>query len=655
MLNRSTLDRRRSFSPGISELFWCNDCNLPLLSERCSLCRQPGRRIPLSPPGDVRLCSPRGRELLRELFLHNWGAADFLDNRLILLNKIAGMDRRDQVILDGRHIATLWFDITEDRQRLDLEIAGAALLKERAKRNLVICHESLLKGHIKGKWLARDQIIGPLPSLEEGESLVLKIGKFSAVGTVRQRDDGPAIRIKDVTQSDFVLREGSFTQEMAVLANEDHLKRLERESLAEVRDYLSRNRLPVNISFSGGKDSLASLILAQKLLPRIEVLFINTGLEFPETVQYVRELCLRRKLRLHEIRAESDFFQQVKIFGPPAKDYRWCCKSNKLGPMTAFLAGQYPRGCVTIEGRRIFESFNRSAIKGVERNPYVPGQTMLSPIRDWRALEVMLYIHWNGELPNPLYQEDYERIGCWLCPASPQSELSRLRESHPDLYRQWISCLHQWREENGLDRRYIDWGFWRWRRHPPKMTEIAAAHGIDLARRGGPGEELSFQAVRGRSPCGLEYSIEATLSFPQNHPFSSVANALGILGRVKYEEDMGAALLRTESGRATIFANGHILVIAGRAEAEELLQRVVEVMLRVQMCTKCGICTKNCRQGAITLQDTLIVDQERCNHCGRCSRGCIAVNEAKRIYKELNKPAGPQIRSELMKLNGPLR
>lgn len=80
----------------------------------------------------------------------------------------------------------------------------------------------------------------------------------------------------------------------------------------------------------------------------------------------------------------------------------------------------------------------------------------------------MLYIHWNGELPNPLYQEDYERIGCWLCPASPQSELSRLKESHPDLYHQWSACLHQWREENGLDRRYIDWGFWRWRRHPPR-------------------------------------------------------------------------------------------------------------------------------------------------------------------------------------------
>jgi phosphoadenosine phosphosulfate reductase len=159
-------DRKRSFSPGTSELFWCRKCNLPLLSEDCSLCHRSGFRIPLSPPGDVRLCSRRGKDLLRELFLQNWGAADFLDDRLILLNKIAGMDRRDQVILEGRHIATLWFDITLDQHRLDLEIAGAALLKERAKKNLVVCHDYILKGHIKGKWLAGDQIVSLRPSLE---------------------------------------------------------------------------------------------------------------------------------------------------------------------------------------------------------------------------------------------------------------------------------------------------------------------------------------------------------------------------------------------------------------------------------------------------------------------------------------------------------
>ena len=76
---------------------------------------------------------------------------------------------------------------------------------------------------------------------------------------------------------------------MLISANEEELKSLEKAALSEIKNYLSRNRLPVNVSFSGGKDSLACLCLAQKVLSRPEILFINTGLEFPETVEYVRE------------------------------------------------------------------------------------------------------------------------------------------------------------------------------------------------------------------------------------------------------------------------------------------------------------------------------------------------------------------------------
>jgi phosphoadenosine phosphosulfate reductase len=631
-------DSSRTFSPGKSELFWCQKCNLPLLSARCSICNSPGTLVPLSPPGDVRLCSKATRELLQELFNQNYGYSDFLDGRIILLNKIAGIDRRDQVILDGCHIATLWFDVTTASHKLDLETAGASLLSRNAKKNIVNCHDSILKGHIKGKWLAQEMIAGQPEVLNEGDNVILKIAKFAGVGVVRRRGDGTkSIRIKDVTQRVFVPKDNLSTLEDAILANEEHLKRLEKTAIGEIKDYLSRTRLPVNVSFSGGKDSLASLILSRKVLTRIEVLFINTGLEFPETVEYVHEFCRSHKLRLQEIKAGGNFFEQALNFGPPAKDYRWCCKTNKLGPMTSFLEQHYPRGCVTIEGRRIYESFNRSTIKAVERNPYVPSQTTLSPIRNWRAIEVMLYIYWNRLEPNPLYEEDFERIGCWLCPASLQSEFHHMKKSHPELHGQWTRHLQAWANANNLDERYIDWGFWRWKRHPPKMIEMALDHKINLQPIGVGKKEIELQAVRGRSPCGLEYSIEATLTVPQNHPFSAVAGALRMLGDVKYEEDLGAAVVKTDYGRVTAFANGHILIIAGRLEAEELLRRVSEIILRVQMCTRCRICMKNCNQGAITVNDTITIDEKKCNRCGRCASGCIAADQAAKIYNRLIK------------------
>ena len=90
----------------------------------------------LSPPGDIRLCSDEGRRLLKDLFETNYGNSDFLDGRIILLNKIAGIDRRDQVIVNGDHIATLSFDITTNTYRLDLELAGAAQLSQKMGRTL---------------------------------------------------------------------------------------------------------------------------------------------------------------------------------------------------------------------------------------------------------------------------------------------------------------------------------------------------------------------------------------------------------------------------------------------------------------------------------------------------------------------------------------
>ena len=77
-----------------------------------------------------------------------------------------------------------------------------------------------------------------------------------------------------------------------------------------------------------------------------------------------------------------------------------------------------------------------------------------------------------------------------------------------------------------------------------------------------------------------------------------------MIGEVKYAEDLGAAVIKTDKGRITVFANGHIMIIADKEEAEELLQRICETILRVQMCTGCKICEKNCKQGAILVKET---------------------------------------------------
>ncbi|MDD1653112.1 MAG: aminotransferase class V-fold PLP-dependent enzyme, partial [Methanomicrobiales archaeon] len=158
--------------------------------------------------------------------------------------------------------------------------------------------------------------------------------------------------------------------------------------------------------------------------------------------------------------------------------HRWCCKMLKLHPLKIHLAATGP--CVTIQGNRWYESWNRADLMLESQNPANPLQVNISPIRHWRALEVFLYLWWR-ELPvNPLYAQGFERIGCYLCPAMLESEHEALRRMHPDLAARWDAFLGRWAGEKGFPPEYARWGLWRWKDLPPKMRELVKLHGVDL-------------------------------------------------------------------------------------------------------------------------------------------------------------------------------
>lgn len=68
----------------------------------------------------------------------------------------------------------------------------------------------------------------------------------------------------------------------------------------------------VYVSFSGGKDSTVLLDIVRKMYPKIEAVFVNTGLEYPEIVDFVKQ---------HEnvtiIRPKKNFRQVLTEYGYP--------------------------------------------------------------------------------------------------------------------------------------------------------------------------------------------------------------------------------------------------------------------------------------------------------------------------------------------------
>lgn len=68
----------------------------------------------------------------------------------------------------------------------------------------------------------------------------------------------------------------------------------------------------VYVSFSGGKDSTVLLDIVRKIYPGIEAVFVNTGLEYPEIVDFVKQY-----ENVTILRPKKNFRQVLKEYGYP--------------------------------------------------------------------------------------------------------------------------------------------------------------------------------------------------------------------------------------------------------------------------------------------------------------------------------------------------
>lgn len=445
-------------------LYWCEGCDIPLLGKTCG-CGGTGRAIPLLEPYDVRPALRHDREILSALLRERFG--DVSLPRVVLLNKTGGPDRTDLVIAHGERFGWLSFDPVTREFRFDIAAGGIPSILPRADRGVVDLGEAIAPGTA----LPAGRIGGKRFRVRTDEpdgTVIVRHGGLAGTGALR----GGFLRVKEL----LPVRGPPAADppwEEAVRGNAHHLRNLERHAVRAIRQHM-RDRPHVNISFSGGKDSTAVLALARKAGIH-DAFFIDTGLEFPETLAFVERMGIGTVLR------GGDFWNAVERDGPPTKDRRWCCELLKQAPLRAYVAGKGPT--LTVQGNRWYESRNRADLDLVRENPSVPGQRTLSPIRNWRALEVFMYLSWRGIPYNPLYDLGFERIGCYVCPAMLEAEAERLAEIHPDLAARWGRFLDRWARARGLPPEYRRYGLWRWETLPPKMREICRAHALAPAGR----------------------------------------------------------------------------------------------------------------------------------------------------------------------------
>jgi phosphoadenosine phosphosulfate reductase len=601
----------------------------------CSSCGNESRRVEISPPGDpFPAMDGHLRHAIGALdkqFGTGVGAHLLPTTKPIVLNKVSAIDAMYEIVVDGHILGRLRFEIPESHYVFILTLEGGRRIGEISIRKWVSCHDGVFKFLKDGANLMLPGVADFDSDIEVGDEVWVKDAKGSviAVGKARMsgkemaaNDKGFAVKIKEVSDpaaAKTVAQEN--TWDAVVEANSDDLDRIEDEAMTFIRRTKAREDSPVVVGFSGGKDSLVTYLLVEKTLGHSpSIFFMDTGIELPETIEYVRSFAEDRSVQVLGQKAGDRFWESIDAFGPPARDFRWCCKILKLGPAATSIAEDLGGTVLSFMGQRKLESFQRSVEPRVSHNPWVPGQVSANPIQSWNALEVWLYTFREGAPFNPLYNQGYHRIGCYLCPSSPLAELDGLGTTHPDLYNRWRETLEEWKTRFGYPEEWADLGFWRWKKLPKGQMEVVNRLGLEIGvDRGGPKEDLRLSVVKGVSPCvSSGFSLDG--QFTSGINITRAAMLMPIFGDTKVSDEIGALRVAANGNSISLFSSGSLTI---RGEQEGTIgataKQVERAMKRAQFCQACGSCVPQCPSGALTLElGTISVDSDRCTNCLEC-------------------------------------
>ena len=163
------------------------------------------------------------------------------------------------------------------------------------------------------------------------------------------------------------------------------------------------------LSLSASMTDAVLIDLATKVDPAIEVLFIDTGYHFPETLETVEAVRRHYGLNLRMMTVARQEEELWKV------DPENCCSAVKVGQLDRALADKD----AWMSGLRRAEASTRATAPIVARD--LRGLVKVNPLATWTDEDVQGYIRDHDIIVNPLTLQGYPSIGCMPCthPVAP--------------------------------------------------------------------------------------------------------------------------------------------------------------------------------------------------------------------------------------------
>ena len=191
---------------------------------------------------------------------------------------------------------------------------------------------------------------------------------------------------------------------------------------------------PLEICYSGGKDSDVILELARMSGADIRPIYKNTTIDPPGTIAHARAM------GCEVVQPKMTFREVIEISGFPNRWRRICCNKLKEYKILDYAVVGIRRD----ESRKRAERYHEPEVCRVYNKNEKTRQYL--PILEWSAQDVAEFISERGIKCHHLYYDEdgafhaERRLGCMCCPLQSQRKRIESFKEHPNMVRFYLKA-----------------------------------------------------------------------------------------------------------------------------------------------------------------------------------------------------------------------